>query len=471
MDRVFSLTSRGATICYRRLGRGPETAFAFFVATLGPLLGVVMVTTFYYSFVADHYQYLACIGPLALFAAGCELGLARVPIPGKTWLARIGAAVVLGLLTFLTWQQTKMYQNEETLWLRTIAQNPTSWMARNNLAGYWLNQKRFDDAIAQYRQLIELRPNEALGHMNLGAALARKGETDAAIAEYERALAIAPEDARIERNLGQALLDERRIDDAIAHFERALELRNRKDPRGEKPDLLLDLGNAYLRKGDAASAITHYRNALELRPNDPAAHSNLATALLKQGQTDEARQHLEEAKRLSPANDQSADVYYATGNTFFQKRDLENAIANYRQALAVRPNFAEAHSNLGTALLLQGNVAEAISEFETTLALAPESIPTLNNLARLLASGPEQSLRDGARAERLAHQAIDLSQRRDAASFRALGLALAEQGDFDGAEKAADEAIALADSTNHAFAEVVRREKQAFHYHQKPPAR
>jgi tetratricopeptide (TPR) repeat protein len=462
-----------AAILYarRRFGRGPETAFTFFVATLSPLLAVVMVTTFYYSFVADHYQYLACIGPLALFAAGCEAGLVRLSVPGKTWLGRIGATIILAVLAFLTWQQTKMYQNEETLWLRTIAQNPSSWMARNNLAGYWTNQKRFDEAIAQYRELIELRPNEALGYMNLGAALARKGDTEAAIAEYERALAIAPQDARIERNLGQALFDQGRIDDAIAHFERALELRNRKDPRGEKPDLLVELGNAYLRKGDTATAITHYRSVLASRPNDAAGHTNLATALLKQGQNDEARRHFDEAKRLSPANDQSADVYYATGNTFFQKRDLENAIANYRQALGLRPNFAEARSNLGTALLIQGKVAEAISEFETTLSLAPESVPTLNNLARLLANGPDQALRDGARAERLARQAIDLSQSRDAASFRALGLALAEQGDFDGAEKAADEAIALADSTNHAFAEVVRREKQAYHYHEKPPTR
>lgn len=469
---IVALALLVAAIIYarRRLGRGPEVAFAFFAATLGPLLAVVMVTTFLYSFVADHYQYLACIGPLALFAAGCDAGLARLSLPGKEWVARIGATTVLAVLGWLSWEQAKMYRNEETLWLRTIQQNPSSWMAHNQLGAYWLGQRRFDEAIARYRRIIELRPNEALGYMNLGAALARKGETSSAIAEYERALGLTPDDPRIIRNLGQALASEGRLDEAIRHFERALELRGRGDPRGEKPELHLELGNVCLQKGETATAVTHYRQALELRPNYAAAHTNLASVLMKQGQAEEARRHLEEAKRLSPGADQGADVLYATANAFFQKRDLLNAIANYRQALQLRPTFAEAHSNLGAALALQGNLAEAIAEFEATLALAPKSVPTLNNLARLLATAPGENLRDGPRAADLARQAIQLSGSRDPASFRALALALAETGDFEGAEKAADEAIAVAGS-NQAFTDVVRREKEAYRSRQKPAGR
>ncbi len=71
-----------AVIIYarRRLGRGPETAFAFFVLTLSPLLGVVIVVTFLYSFVADHYQYMACIGPLHLAGRGLRIWSARVSL-------------------------------------------------------------------------------------------------------------------------------------------------------------------------------------------------------------------------------------------------------------------------------------------------------------------------------------------------------------------------------------------------------
>src|SRR5581483_9634135 len=61
----------------RRFGRGPEVAALFFVTTLGPLLGFIMLYTFRYTFVADHYQYLACIGPIALISAGAALQARR----------------------------------------------------------------------------------------------------------------------------------------------------------------------------------------------------------------------------------------------------------------------------------------------------------------------------------------------------------------------------------------------------------
>src|SRR3954454_8810829 len=54
----------------RYVGRSVEVAAAFFVATLTPVLGFIMLFTFRYTFVADHYQYLACIGPIALASVG-----------------------------------------------------------------------------------------------------------------------------------------------------------------------------------------------------------------------------------------------------------------------------------------------------------------------------------------------------------------------------------------------------------------
>jgi len=74
LDYVWPLVTvaAAAIICFARryLGRGPEVAALFFAATLSPMLGFIMLYTFRYSFVADHYQYLASIGPLALAAAG-----------------------------------------------------------------------------------------------------------------------------------------------------------------------------------------------------------------------------------------------------------------------------------------------------------------------------------------------------------------------------------------------------------------
>src|SRR5437016_5594536 len=62
--------SVGIYFLRRYVGRGVEVAAAFFVITLSPVLGFIMLFTFRYTFVADHYQYLACIGPIALASAG-----------------------------------------------------------------------------------------------------------------------------------------------------------------------------------------------------------------------------------------------------------------------------------------------------------------------------------------------------------------------------------------------------------------
>jgi len=70
----------GAALCAviyfvrRYWGRGVEVAAVFFVATLSPVIGFIMLFTFLYTFVANHYQYLACIGPIALASAGLGHG-------------------------------------------------------------------------------------------------------------------------------------------------------------------------------------------------------------------------------------------------------------------------------------------------------------------------------------------------------------------------------------------------------------
>ena len=127
---------------------------SFFGATLGPVLGFIMLYTFRYTFVADHYQYLASIGPIALASAGAAT-LARfvqtepVLLSSVSWFAHCGAAV-------LTWRQSAMYADIESLWRTTIARNPDCWMAHNNLGIVLLQKGEIDEAIAQYQKTLQM---------------------------------------------------------------------------------------------------------------------------------------------------------------------------------------------------------------------------------------------------------------------------------------------------------------------------
>src|SRR5207302_11408673 len=125
----------GVALCFviylarRYLGRGVEVAAVFFVATLSPVLGFIMLYTFRYTFVADHYQYLACIAPIALVSAGL-VKLTESERLGPRFLASF-SILILGALGILTWRQSDSYRDIETLWRTTIDRNPDCWMAEH----------------------------------------------------------------------------------------------------------------------------------------------------------------------------------------------------------------------------------------------------------------------------------------------------------------------------------------------------
>lgn len=319
LDYVWLLAAAAlAALIYcarRRLGRGPEVALVYFAATLSPMLGFIMLYTFRYSFVADHYQYMASIGPLALAAAGLTmagkfLGRQRVVLEPALW------AALLAGLGFLTWQQCKIYRDSDTLWQATIVTNPESWMAYNNIAISLLQKGKTDEAIAHYNKALELDPNYGEGHYNLANALLRVGRTDEAVAHYEKALEIYPKNIPALYNLASVLVESGRVEEGIAH----------------------------------------YRKALELNPKNAAAHNNLGASLLGLGRVEEAAAHYRQALGLEPSN---AQANYNLANTLVQSGRIDEAVTHYKRALQSNPRNAAAHDRLSKALRQLGRLEEA----------------------------------------------------------------------------------------------------------------
>jgi tetratricopeptide (TPR) repeat protein len=276
----------------RYVGRSIEVATAFFVATLSPVLGFIMLYTFRYTFVADHYQYLACIGPIALASAGL-VNLADTFKSSRTLI--LGAALfVPAVLATLTCRQAAMYGNIETLWRATLARNPSCWMAHNNLGIVLFGKGQLDDAIAHYRMTLEMQPNFWDADYNLGSALLGKGQVNEAIFYCDKAVQMQPNDPDAQVALANALLQKRRIDEAIVHYQKAVAIR---------PDYFLaryGLGHALLEKGKFDAAIEHSRAALLIQPNNADCHTVLAIALDEKGQSAEAIEHYEKALEISP---------------------------------------------------------------------------------------------------------------------------------------------------------------------------
>src|SRR5512132_1431514 len=276
----------------RYVGRSVEVAAAFFVATLSPVLGFIMLFTFRYTFVADHYQYLACIGPIAL----ASVGIVSLSYKFTQYRAVIisAALLIVASLGTLTWRQAATYTDIETLWRTTLAKNPECWMAHTNIWLVLFQKGQIDDAIAHYRSALQMQPDWWDAEYNLGTALSAKGHVDEAILHCEKAVSMRPTDPDAQVSLANLLVQKRRIDEAIAHYQKAITVR---------PDDFLaryGLGHALLEKGELESAIQVCRSALLLRPSDADCHTMLAIALEEKGNPAEAIEHYNKALELAP---------------------------------------------------------------------------------------------------------------------------------------------------------------------------
>ena len=221
------------------------------------------------------------------------------------------------------------------------------------------------------------------------------------------------------------------------HFQTAIRI------SPDDPDTETNIGAALLQEGDADGAISHLRQAVEKWPRHAQAHINLGNALLQKRETDAAI--AEYGKTLELQFDH-AETLYSIANALRQKGDVEEAIIQYRTAIALRPDYANAHNNLANSLRQVGRIDEAVHEYEAALKSEPESILAQNNLAWLLATSSNASVRDGAKAVRLAEQANRLSGGNDPIILHTLAAAYAENRQFREAVEAAQRALGIADA-------------------------
>jgi len=244
----------------RAIGRAPFAAAIFFLATLSPLLGFIPLFTFWYSYVADHYQYVASIGPITLVCAGVAQWLRPHSALGRVSLGS-AAALLLLVLGILVWSQSRIYASEETLWRDTIAKNPSSWMAYTNLGRYLLRTGRFDEAIDAYQQVFAIRPDAYRAHVGWAGALIKLGREQEAEEHFEAALALRPDLYSAHQALARLSWKRGERAAAIAHYEAMIAI----DPRNPTGHLLM--GRALESTRRPREALRYYRTALALDPD------------------------------------------------------------------------------------------------------------------------------------------------------------------------------------------------------------
>jgi hypothetical protein len=224
-----------------RWGRGPLVSALFFVGTLVPALGFFNIYPMRYTFVADHYAYLAAVGLLVPIAVVLKRILSFPP------RGPAGLIVILPLLV-LTMARANVYRSPEALWTDTLEKNPASWMVHLNLARTFIAERKFSQAWPHFDAQVRLAPELPETHWNHGSSLLQRGRYDEALAEYTEAI--------------------------------------RLGGPNPLPQAYLGRGRTYMAMDRPAEAIADFQRALDLKPDMESARQGLAAARFRQRELD-----------------------------------------------------------------------------------------------------------------------------------------------------------------------------------------
>lgn len=476
------------------------TGWFWFIGMLVPICGVLQVGD---QHVADRYSYLPSIGLFILIIWG-----SYEQVKGSKFVSRFAAGAVgisLVLFAAATVLQSAVWKNGLTLSAHTISTTHNNDIAWNNYGDALFKLGRFSDAATAFNTAIEINASLPFAHKNLGQALNKLSKPDEALVQFERAAQLNPTDADTQNVLANELAERGKREDALAHYEAAVKLRPDnalyQDNEGialaavnRKADALAyyaeaarleptnagyqnNFATALARAGQKSAAIEHYQTAIQddpkfaepysnlgtlhasenhwdeaardyaeavrLEPTNATIHLNAGLVFLKVGRQDEAMNHFAEAVRLNP---DLADGHYELGRQFLLRGQLHEARDQLRKAVQLKPDYASSHFYLGLACLKLGAQPEALEQLQEAARLRPNWTEPLDAAAWLLATSPDDKIRNGAEAVRLAEHATNLTSHQQPEILRTLAAAYAETGHFNQAIATANQAIETARS-------------------------
>lgn len=326
---LLALLAGLGVFLWRRHGlRAPLLAAAFFLVTIFPALGFANVFPMRFSFVADHFQYLAVLGTLAL-VAGALAQCLRSP---RAFRLSIGCiAIVFGILTF---NHARHFESEKVLYQDAIANNPNAWLMQTNLARVYLDEAQAhldrddragvldaaDQAETHARRSIEARPDHYRAPWTLAEALRLQDRIEEAIEAQETSIELLEQElvyhtqhgytnkirwARSELAVDFSLLGRlyqiaERTEDAVNAYERGL-AEHQRALGGENPGPVADrvmlltlaaLAQIKTEAGDLAGAAPYYERILRIHPDDLQSHLALAEQRRRESRYRAAREHL-----------------------------------------------------------------------------------------------------------------------------------------------------------------------------------
>lgn len=469
----------------------------WYIGTLVPMIGLVQVGL---QAMANRYMYISILGLLIIIAWLVKDIV--VKWPRLKIVVIILAAAALTSSVIITYNQVKHWKNAITLFGyalevtndNALAENnygcalseagrfdeaelhfkkaiqilPTFADTYDNLGKIYLKQRKPEQALDYFNEVLKYNNNSAEAHFKLAVALGMQNKYNEAIKHLRKALEINPSLPEIHNTLGMALVAVGKTDEAVSQFEQDLKQNENSIEAQYNMAVALGIQNKY------SEAIKHLDIVLKLNPDYADARNRMALALLASGRPGEAVTHL---YRLLQQSGDSAEIHFKLAMAFSMLKQYDEAIKHFIQVLGLDPNYPEVHNKMGLALLGAGRTNEAVTQLTEALQtsknpsevyynlgtaysllkkhdlaiqnltkaveLNPNNISALNNLAWALATIGDEFIKDP-KAIDYARHACEITGYSQPNLLDTLAASYAAAGRFDQAVKTAQKAIDLA---------------------------
>ena len=352
------------------LGKGPLVAILFFSGTLFPALGFFNIYYMRYSFVTDHFQYLACIGPIALFSVlftvfttSTSKSFDSVKI--LRYFPPTCTVLVLLLLCIVTWKQAHIFKSNEALWRDTIKKDPSSGRARVGLGREMRKQGKHEEALEHFRKAVVLQPNLHEAHYKLAQEYHYKGELSLATSELKRSLEIEPTYYFAIDGLARALAEQGNLVKALQLSRQCASLKPSFVPG------IVTLATILEKMGNLQEAQAYYERLIKLDSNSYKNYLNLGNFLYRTGNIEEAILNFKKAILL---NSSSTEALYNLGNALGQQKKYLEAKGYYEQAINLDEKLSLPYYGLGLVHHYTGQNLKAVAAFKKALSLKPDLV-------------------------------------------------------------------------------------------------